>query len=236
MPEDRLLQALQLLARLEPELLDEKRPPLPVGLQGLGLPTAAVQRQHQLRPQPLTQRVPCDERLELADEVLVPSEVEVDRDPLFEHDEPPFVQARRLRPDPRGEVEVAERSAAPERESLGERSRGGGQILRVTCGAGRPDESLERVEVELPVADADGVATRAGRESPVRPVSELPTQLGDVVLDDLEGGRRRALSPQLVDEPVAPDHLVRVEEQEREQRPLLRAADTERTPVVPDFQ
>ena len=52
--QDRPLQLAQALTRLDPELLDERPPRLLVGLQGIGLPVGAVQREHQLRSRQFT--------------------------------------------------------------------------------------------------------------------------------------------------------------------------------------
>ena len=57
MGEDRLVEVVQLGARLDPELLDEDLAGVAVGLQRVGLAAAAVQREHQLRVQPLAPRV-----------------------------------------------------------------------------------------------------------------------------------------------------------------------------------
>ena len=51
------MEVVQLGAWLDPELLDEDLAGVAVGLQRVGLAAAAVQREHQLRVQPLTPRV-----------------------------------------------------------------------------------------------------------------------------------------------------------------------------------
>ena len=53
MTEDRALEALEGRPRFDPELLDEQAPPFPVAPERLRLATAAVEGQHQLRPQAL---------------------------------------------------------------------------------------------------------------------------------------------------------------------------------------
>ena len=58
MGEDRLVEVMELGAWLDPELLDEHLARVPVGLQGVGLAAAAIQREHQLRVQALAPRVP----------------------------------------------------------------------------------------------------------------------------------------------------------------------------------
>ena len=74
--QDRRLQLPQLRRRLDPELAAEQPPGVAVDAEGVGLASGAIQRQHQLRAQPLSQRVGRDERLELADELGVAPERE----------------------------------------------------------------------------------------------------------------------------------------------------------------
>ena len=57
MREDRLLESPKLGPRLEPHLVGEHVPRLLEGLQRIRLAAAAVERQHQLPPQPLPERV-----------------------------------------------------------------------------------------------------------------------------------------------------------------------------------
>ena len=61
--EDRPLERAQPLARLDPELVDERAARVLVGLQRVGLAVAAVEREHQLAAQPLAVRVLGDQRL-----------------------------------------------------------------------------------------------------------------------------------------------------------------------------
>ena len=82
--EDLPLEELQSFARLEPELLGEQLPPLPIDLECLGLPVRAIERQHELPAQSLTQRLLLDERLELRHELRVPAQGEIGFDPLLE--------------------------------------------------------------------------------------------------------------------------------------------------------
>jgi len=51
--QDRPLELLQRRPGLDPELIDEQLPPGPVGLERLGLPPGAVEREHQLGARPL---------------------------------------------------------------------------------------------------------------------------------------------------------------------------------------
>ena len=53
--------------------------------QSLGLTTRAIQREHELGTQPLSQRVLRDERAQLSDQVGVAPEREIRLDPLLQY-------------------------------------------------------------------------------------------------------------------------------------------------------
>src|SRR5207244_104819 len=81
--EDRALELLELRARLDPELVHEQPATLAVARERVGLAPAAVEREHQLPPQPLAQRLVLDEPFELGDEAIVATELELGGDPLL---------------------------------------------------------------------------------------------------------------------------------------------------------
>jgi hypothetical protein len=78
--EDGLVKRVELVAWLDPEV-DERRPRVAVGLKGVRLATRAVQREHPLGVQTLTQRLLDHERVELTDHLGVATggKVGVDR-------------------------------------------------------------------------------------------------------------------------------------------------------------
>ena len=62
--EDRLLEPPELRPRLEPQLVGEHAPRLLERLERVGLAAAAVERQHQLPPEPLPEGVVRERRTE----------------------------------------------------------------------------------------------------------------------------------------------------------------------------
>ncbi len=91
------------------------------------------------------------------------------------------------------------------------------------------DESVEPSQVELLRIDAQDVA---GGPQPDRLRAERLSQARDVVLE--RGGRRlrRPFTPQHVDQPVAGDRLVRVEEEIREERARQSPLQRDRPAVL----
>ena len=166
--EDLRVELLQRAARFDPELVDEHAPALVVGLERVGLPAGAVQREHQLAAEPLTQRVGTHERLDIADDLAVPFELELRLEPLLGRNEPELLEPLRLAERERLELRVRERRAAPECKRLSQQARPLGAVR----GTSFAQELLEAPEVELVGLDREHVARGLGQED-VRP-EELP--------------------------------------------------------------
>ena len=215
------MELAQLPARLDAELVDERPSGGLVDVERLGLPTAPVEREHQQRAEPLTQRMLGGERLELRDQVWPATEREICLDPFLENRQPPFLEAADLLPRETGVGDVGQGRATPQREGVD-------QLPAPLAG-----EALETLGVELVGFDPDRVPGRPGRD----PVPAQPSpEVGDVHLKRLLGGVRRALLPQGVDQPVPRHDLIGMEEQHGEERPLLRAAEIERLPAGDHLQ
>jgi hypothetical protein len=82
--QDRALQLAQRLARLDPQLANERPAPVLVDLERLRLPPDAVKGEHQLGAQALAQRMLSDEPVELGHEIQVAPECQLGADPVLE--------------------------------------------------------------------------------------------------------------------------------------------------------
>ena len=101
-----------------PSSLDEHVARPLVGAHRVGLTARAVQRQHQRGPQPLAQRVPGHQRLQLADQHAVMSEHQVGVDPILDGREAQLVEPQRLRRGPPATATVGQRVAPPQSQRL----------------------------------------------------------------------------------------------------------------------
>jgi hypothetical protein len=115
--EDLALQRTQLRPRLETQLLVESPLRLPVGIQRVRLPARAVEGEHQLATQPLTERMGGDERLQLGHGLGVPA-LELGVDSLLDCEQPQLFEAgdvglRRLVVTELGEGIAAEQLLRP---------------------------------------------------------------------------------------------------------------------------
>ena len=216
--QDCLVQPPQLRSRLGADRLDQRGPGLPVGLERVGLPPGAIQRQHPLRVQLLAQRLGDDEALELADHIAVAPGGQVELDRELERREAQLLEPADLRGSERLVGDVVERCTAPQLERLAWRAARDQPLesLRVD-GIGR-DPQL----VPAPPRDDRGAALARGQRL---------AQLGHVYLHQLRRRRRRLLPPETLDQALARDRRARVEGEHRQQCPRLGTAEGDRPPV-----
>ena len=152
------------------------------------------------------------------------AELEVGVDPLLDRRGLLLLELRALRTGDRV-VEVGERRAAPQAQCFPQLL--GGAFGAETARVG--DELLEPLEIEAAGLDADEVA---GLLRDDRVAAEGLPELRDVNLERRRGSVRRRSVPELVDQPVARDDAVRVQEQERKECSLLRASERDRAPIL----
>ena len=141
--EDRALEALELRARLQPELAREQPPAVAVGLKRVRLPPTAVQREHPLAPEALAHRVGGHERAELADDFAMAAETKQGLDPVLCRAKPQLLEPLDLGAGEVVEGELCQRRPSPELERLVEHVNGLGLRAVVDCTLCLDDESLE---------------------------------------------------------------------------------------------
>jgi hypothetical protein len=122
--------------------------------------------------------------------------------------------------------EIDERGPAPQRERFAQLL---SRLRGVACREVGPcllDDALEPIRVQLPGLDAKQVAGTAGDE---QLGLQEPAQLRDAVLDDLGRCRRRIALPELVNQAIARDDLVCMQQENRQQLALAHSAQLDRT-------
>jgi hypothetical protein len=159
--EHRFLKVLKRRARLDPELVDEQTPCIPIHAERFRLSAGAIERQHELSARPFAQWMLADEYLELPDELDVASEIEVCLDAPLDRSQAQLFEAKDLGLREWLVREVGESRPAPDAERIAEQSRG-------LVGRGQPcllDEPLEAKEVELVRLNPQDVAGHSGDDS-----------------------------------------------------------------------
>src|SRR5439155_1584604 len=119
--QDRAFERLQGSTGVQPELAVQELPRLTVDLERVRLPACAIEREHQLAAQALPKRVLRDERLQLADELLVAAKREIGVDTVGERRQVNLLESPDLRLRKGLVGEIRERRSAPEREGFEKR-------------------------------------------------------------------------------------------------------------------
>ena len=166
--QDVRLQSLKRRARSEAELLIQRAARLVVGLESVGLAPGAVERQHQLPPQPLAQWVVADQRLQLAHQLGRSAECEVGLDPILYRVQAQLLEARDLRLCERVVGEIRIGRAPPQLEGLRERSRRGRRVSGLGRRPAVAQQPREATGVELVGLDAQHVPGGAGDQQLAR--------------------------------------------------------------------
>ena len=224
--EDRLLQPPELRPRLEPQLVGEHAPGLLERLERVGLATAAVERQHQLPPEPLPERVVRKRRADRRRELAMLAEREPDLEVLLERVDVEHLEPACLRDEPRRAGQTLERRSAPEGERRRDRVGRGRGVAVAQRGARLREQLLEPYGIDARALQRVAVG-RAGD----RLLSERGAEAGDVMVERVPRSGRELLPPQAVDEPVDVDHTTLPEREHREQSLALRAAHVRRRPA-----
>ena len=214
--EDRVLEPPQLGAGLERQLLREHPPRLVEGLEGVGLAAAAVQREHQLPPQPLPERVLLERRTKGGDDLAMLSQRERRLELLFERIDAKGLEPPRLRPEPRSVREPVQRRAAPELQRERDRLGRGTASPARSALARLAEQLLEPQPVDARVRQRVSVGRRDDRLR-----AERSPKTSDVVLDSVARCGRQVVSPQRVDQRVDGDDATAAKrEQGKEARRL----------------
>ena len=229
--EDALVELAQPASRFDPELLDEHPAGVRVDLERLGLAAGAVEGQHELAAGALSQRLGRDQPLQPPDHLLVVAEREVGLDPVLARGQMKLLEPGDLGLGERLVGQVAKRRAPPELERRVQLRAGGARIVGRQRASPLAHERLESLGIEPLGIDPQLVARRARQEHAALAGGgtglEDPPQSRDGHLERLDRLVRALTGPQLVDQAVARDDLVRVQEQHSEKRSLSGAAQGE---------
>ena len=230
--EDGALERSQLLARVETEALGEERARAVVRRERLRLALGVVEREHQLAPQALAERLLGNETLQLGDERSVTAERQLRIDSLLEGDEPKLVQPASLVRDDATVANVRERRAAPQRECGSQAIRREPGSAARECVAPFAVEPFEPPRVDHLSLDVEHVA---GRPCEERVLTERRAQPRDVDPERAFRAPRRPALPELVDQPVARDRPPWLDEEQGEEPSLPPTTQSDRLPGAHDF-
>ena len=213
--------------RLRPSSSREHRPQLGAPAQCLGLPAHPVEREHQLAPEPLPQRVGGDERFQLGDRAALLASVEPGFDELLRHRQSQLLEPQRLAPHDGQLGELAERGPSPQAEGPFERR-------DPLLAAGAVGEVLEADRVEVDAIDVDGVPAATGAHKRIG--RERPPQARDVALQRGADRLGRFVLPQRLPEAIDAHLRAPGGHEHGQQLPALQSLDRHEHAVAPNLQ
>jgi hypothetical protein len=193
------VNASQLATRLESELITQQHAHAFVRHKRVGLPTASIEREHEVAPKSLAVGMLANERLELADELNVLAGLELGRDVTLQRAREFLPQTRRLHGQSGVGAYTAERLTAPERDR-------GGESVACVIRLSSPQRLLAFAHESAELQEVDGLA----RDLQHVPVgvgandvgAESAPDVRHVGLQRLARTRRRKLTPHRVDEHI----------------------------------
>ena len=203
------MEALQLGAGLDPDLLDQPGARVAVGLECLGLAAAPVEREHALAVKVLAQRLFGDQRVQLADHLAVATCLEIGVDRHLARAQAQLLEAADLIAGERLPGQVGQRLAAPQRERVA-----------------RPalvEQPLREQRVDHAVGELELVAATV-RDDDRAVAGERAAQVRDVELHHLPAARAAARPPTGLPRGDPPRPSGRAPGEHREDRPLLAGA------------
>ena len=227
LPEDRPLELLELLARIDAEVLDEHPACVLVGGEGVRLSPRLVQGEHQERAQVLPVRMLACERLEPEDDIRVMPELDLEPGQLLARRELQLQEARHGRLRERLERKILERLPADASELASQPLRTVPRRQVVV------EQSLEPHRVDLHWRDREDVPGRLG---PNGLTPERAPQLRDVVLERMPRRPRRGLTPHVLHETIRSHRLAGAERQNGENGAKLPSLDREHPFSVPNLE
>jgi hypothetical protein len=173
-----------------------------------------------------------DEHVQLAQHLFMATEGEVAVDPVHQRRQPELVELGDLFTAVRFEQQTREGGTAPEGYHLTQDQGSRFGLSRGCPLAGGGKQLAEAPGVQLVEVDPEAVAAVCGLDRVVAVLSQRLAKLGDVDIDGLLRRRRGRRAPELVDQSLAGDELIRVQKQNRKDEPLLRPAQRDRLALV----
>ena len=178
------------------------------------------------------------QHLELRDQPTVTADRELGLDALLDRRQAQLLEPLDVHTRKRLELQIGQRPPAPQTLGLAERPRRGIGITRLERPPPILDQILEAPQVELPGRNVQDVTRRPrDQRRPTGAVrAERLAQARHVDLQRVARRRGRIVSPQLLDQPIPRHDPIGAQQQDREQRALLRSPQREPPAVRVDRQ
>ncbi len=228
--EDRGLDPLERLARLDAQLVGHHRPRLGVHLEGLLAAVLDVEGRHQLSPEPLPGGVLGGGGAELLDGLGRPPQLEEQLEALLDEGVTQLGEPLDGRACERHVLDAREHRTAPGPERLLDRVQGLPGLVVAHLLPGQVGQPLHVEGVDVGRVDREPEPVGTGLEQRARAVGADPLHQGVE-----RAGRRQQRTPQPDGHGVGRDRLPRGQRQQRDQGALALAGGRPRSAVDDDL-
>jgi len=235
--QDLLVQPSQSRTGFQAELEAEDTTASGEGGQGIRLPSAPVQRQHQLAAQPFPERVFTHQAGQLGCRRGGTAEHEHDLGPFLDCGQPHLDQPGPFDFSP-GAGSPRQGNRLPQPQRRVELPRRAVQVACRARPASRVKVPAEHLRIQVARFQPQRIARPGGKqELPRRPAGPVrlkrPPQSGHLDVQPVHRARRRILAPDAVDELAAGNGLVRPQREKPEYHLALRAAQLQLAVTLP---
>ena len=162
--QDGFFEAAQRRARFDAQLVAQQTPEPTEGAQRFALAAGSIQRQHELRPQALPERMGADQAFQVPDQPLVIAERQSDLDPLLGAHQPQFIQSGRLASGELLEGELHQGRTPPQPQCRIKQRQGGGVVTRSPGCLRLAQQPFEAAGVDPLGRDIQDVTGRPGHD------------------------------------------------------------------------
>jgi hypothetical protein len=239
LPQHLLLQASQVDTGIQTVLLGQTSTHLGVHIQGLHLPTRAVQGDHLQPSKPLPQRVLGGDHLQVVNHFVVATQRQQHLHMVLDRAQPQAVQASPLAPGDRGKIR--QERAPPQRPRLDQHRVRSQQVAR---GADLPrliNQPLEAQPVDVVRGHLQDVPGRPPDQDPSRLARSPPrfhstAQVRHIRMHGPGGPGGRIVLPQTVGQLLHRHDPVGLDDQQCEHRTLHRPAQDHRAVAIDHLQ
>jgi len=222
------IELLKIAARLEAAGLDQPRAGPVVDVERVQLPSAPVQREHQLRRQVLAGWLSFGSRLEFRDDLAVPPAGELGIEQFLDHDEVRVLHGADLGPHGACLDQVGEDRAPPHAERAAQFPARGLPVAADGVGTAPFGVAGEQVHVDAARIDMQQIPGRVSEQhgwvDDTAVGGQHVPQARRRILQHLPRGRRNTIGPEGFKEFTRRHHPVGSQQQHAEHRALLDAA------------
>ena len=232
--EDAFLDAAEGGSWFDSQFLGEGGSGRLIGAEGICLSPGAIERQHQLLPQGLPERVLGRQRLQLLDHLAVSTEFEIGPQSVFQGGQPQLIEPHCFLPSEHVVSELSQCGTAPHAQRFCQQRACAGRVVTGQSSAAPGAQVFESRRVEFVRFEGEAVA-RSPAFQPGAVVAKRFADARHVHVKCVPGRFGHIAWPQILYQPVGGDHFPPGDEHTGQHSPLARGTERNQVPISEDL-